>query len=183
MTDVPPTGGPAGPSIRDESPSDRPAVFELNRAAFPTDAEARLVDILRERVMPLISLVAEVDGELAGHILFTPVAMDGDAEARLMGLAPMAVDPARQRRGIGSALVREGLARCGKIGADAIVVLGHPSYYPRFGFAPASGFGIGSEYDVPDEAFMIVELVPGCLDGVSGIVRYDTAFAEVEEDN
>jgi putative acetyltransferase len=96
-----------------------------------------------------------------------------------MGLAPMAVLPARQRQGIGSALVRDGLGRCRELGYEAVVVLGHPGYYPRFGFVPASRFGIGCEYDVPAEVFMALELVPGALRGKPGTIRYHPAFAEL----
>lgn len=96
-----------------------------------------------------------------------------------MGLAPMAVMPAAQRRGIGSALIRSGLERCAQLGYSAVVVLGHPEYYPRFGFVPASRFGIGCEYEVPDEVFMALELEPGALTGMSGTIRYHPAFAEV----
>ena len=91
----------------------------------------------------------------------------------------MAVRPHLQRRGIGSALVNQGLAECDRIGAGAVFVLGHPEYYPRFGFRPASRFGIGCEYDVPDEVFMALEIVAGCLDDADGVARYDPAFGEV----
>ena len=96
-----------------------------------------------------------------------------------MGLAPMAVLPARQRGGIGSALVRAGLDACRQLGCTAVVVLGHPAYYPRFGFQPASRFALGCEYDVPDEAFMALEVEPGSLVGKAGTIRYHRAFAEV----
>ena len=95
-----------------------------------------------------------------------------------MGLGPMAVIPQYQRSGVGSALVREGLAQC-KRSILAVVVLGHPEYYPRFGFVRASRYAIRSEYDVPDDVFMIVELKRGALKGVSGLIRYDKAFASV----
>lgn len=163
--------------VREERPADRKAVYAINTGAFPTDMEARLVDVLRDKADPCVSLVAETDGEVVGHILFTPVSLAEAGTTLIMGLAPMAVRPARQRRGIGSGLVNEGLARCRELGAGAVVVLGHPGYYPRFGFSPASRFGVGSEYDVPDDAFMLIELVPGCLEGVSGVVKYDRAFA------
>lgn len=93
-----------------------------------------------------------------------------------MGLAPMAVAPDHQRKGVGSALVRSGLARCKELDFSAVVVLGHPEYYPRFGFTPAVQFGIGCEFAAPPEAFMIVELETGCLHGKSGMIRYHSAF-------
>jgi putative acetyltransferase len=96
-----------------------------------------------------------------------------------MGLGPMAVAPSRQRKGIGSALVRDGLRRCKALGYRVVVVVGHPTYYPRFGFVPAIRFGLRCEYDVPTDVFMAVELEPGALNGISGFVRYDDAFAGV----
>ena len=168
----------AGPTIREERPFDHAAIHAVNTAAFDTPAEADLVDTLRTRAVPYVSLVAELDGEIAGHILFTPVTLT-DPPGLVMGLAPLAVRPDRQRQGVGAALVREGLTRLRQLGAIAVVVLGHPDYYPRFGFEAASRFGIRSEYDVPEDAFMLIELVPGSLDGVHGTARYHPAFAAV----
>jgi putative acetyltransferase len=165
--------------VRDERPRDRAGVRALNAAAFGRVAEADLVDALRAQAHPIVSLVAEIDGEIAGHILFSPVTLDGHSELRLLGLAPLAVAPAHQRRGMGSALVRAGLERCRQLGAGAVVVLGHPWYYPRFGFAPSVHAGIRSEYEAPDEAFMLIELQPGYLRGANGTVRYHAAFREV----
>lgn len=166
------------PRIRAETGRDREAVHALNAAAFGRDEEAKLVDLLRERAQPLISVVAEEGEALVGHIMFTPVSLAGHG-ALIMGLAPMAVEPSRQRAGIGSALVRAGLERCKALGAAAAVVLGHPGFYPKFGFLPAARFGLASEYDVPPEVFMALELQPGALRGASGTVRYHAAFREV----
>jgi len=165
--------------IRAEEPEDRAAVFAVNQSAFETPTEARLVDALCEQARPVVSLVAEEDGSILGHILFTPVVLPTHPELKIMGLAPMAVAPAHQRKGIGSALVRAGLEQCGKLGFGAVVVLGHPDYYPRFGFLPAARFGIGCEYEAPLEAFMVVELQPGFLQGASGKVKYHAAFSNV----
>jgi putative acetyltransferase len=165
--------------IRTEAPGDRPAVRALHLTAFETRAEADLVDALRDRARPLISLIAEEAGEIVGHILFSPVTLEEHGGLRIMGLAPMAVLPSHQGEGVGSTLVDEGLAHCRKEGFDAVVVLGHPGYYPRFGFQPASRFGIRSEYEVPDEAFMILELRAGALTGVAGTVHYHPAFNEL----
>ena len=165
--------------IRPETAADESAIHALNVAAFPSDAEARLVDCLRASADPVISLVAESDGDVVGHILFSPVTHAERASIRSMGLAPMAVLPERQRQGIGSQLVDAGLRACREAGVEALVVLGHPQYYPRFGFVPASEFSIDSEYDVPDDTFMALELVPGALAGTPGTVRYHRAFAEL----
>ena len=166
--------------IRAEEPRDSRAIHAVEVAAFGQPAEAELVDALRRAgVAPLVSLVADDAGAIVGHALFSPVTLDRHPATRLMGLGPMAVAPARQRSGIGSALVREGSAACARAGIAGLVVLGHPEYYPRFGFVPASRFGIGSEYDAPDEAFMAMELVAGAFTGVSGTVRYHAAFGAV----
>ncbi|MEX1231038.1 MAG: N-acetyltransferase [Planctomycetaceae bacterium] len=165
--------------IRDEEPRDIADVRRINEGAFETPAEARLVDALQEQVASLISLVAIVDDAVVGHILFSPVTLEGHPQLKLAGLAPMAVLPSHQRQGIGTALVTAGLERCREAGYDAVVVLGHPGFYLRFGFVPASRFEIRSEYDVPDEVFMIAELRPHALDGVSGVIRFHTAFKDV----
>ncbi len=165
--------------IRPEEQIDRGAVYAVNVSAFETPAEADLVDALREEARPVVSLVAEEDGEIVGHIMFSPVSLSGHPDLQMMGLAPMAVVPQRQRRGVGSALVRAGLERCRELGCGAVVVLGHPGYYPRFGFSPSSRFGITSEYEVPEEVFMVLELEPGALSGVSGTVRYHAAFSRL----
>jgi putative acetyltransferase len=120
--------------------------------------------------------VAELQSQVVGPILFSPVSLDGHPELRLMGLAPMAVLPMQQRRGVGSALVDAGLAQCRQLGVDAAVVLGHRSYYPRFGFAPALPYGIHCAFNAPPEAFMLIELRPGALRGATGTVRFDPAF-------
>ncbi len=165
--------------IRPEQEADHAAVRAVNTAAFDTAAEADLVDALRTQAQPLVSLVAEEKREVVGHILFSPVTLVGHAGLKLAGLAPMAVTPAYQRKGIGSALVRAGLDYCRREGFVAVIVLGHPEYYPRFGFAPATRFGIGSEYDVPDEVFMALELQAGVLAGKTGLIKYHDAFAQL----
>lgn len=165
--------------IRAEEERDWAAVHALNASAFETPAEAGLVSALRVQAQPVISLVAEHAGSVVGHILFSPVTLSGHVGLKIMGLAPMAVAPSHQRHGIGSALVRAGLERCSALGVGAVVVLGHPEYYPRFGFSPSLGFGIGSEYEAPDEAFMVAELQPGFLRGASGIIQYHAAFKNV----
>lgn len=162
--------------IRPERESDWPAVHAVNMAAFGRPAEADLVDAVREQCCPVVSLVAEEDGEIIGHILFSPVTLSGHADAMIMGLGPLAVWPAHQRQGIGSALALAGLERCRELGAGAVVVLGHASYYPRFGFKTSTCFGIRSAFDVPEEAFMVVELLPGYLNNRSGVAHYHPVF-------
>ena len=163
--------------IRPERPADIPGIRAVNLAAFETGIEADLVDILRRQAESIVSLVADDTGAIVGHILFSPVTLLTDPELRITGLAPMAVVPARQRQGIGSALIREGLARCQQLGFCATIVLGHAEYYPRFGFTPASRLGLACEYDVPDGVFMALELHQGALKGKSGTIRYHSAFA------
>lgn len=166
--------------VRAEVAGDVSAVAAVNRAAFGQPDEAELVDRLRAMAQPRVSLVA-VDGDtVIGHIFFSPVTIEqAPRESLWMGLAPMAVQPDHQRLGIGSGLVREGLGACRVLGADGVVVLGHPHYYPRFGFAPAGRFGLRSEYEVPDDTFMALALVSGALTRVAGLVRYAPAFADL----
>ncbi len=165
--------------IRDEQQTDITRVHELNSLAFEAETEANLVDVLRETAQPVISLVATEDDTVVGHIMFTPVELSDRSSLAIMGLAPMAVTPDRQRCGIGSALANEGLNRCAKIAAGAVVVLGHSAYYPRFGFVPASTMSIACEYDVPDEAFMVMILDKETMAGVSGVATYRKEFDEV----
>jgi len=165
---------------RQEKPEDRDAVHAIHRAAFGSPAEAQLVDVLREVARPNLSLVAEDSAHrVAGHILFTPVTLAGESDPLLMGLAPMAVHPDDQRSGVGSALVCAGLNGCRDLGAVGCVVLGHPEYYRRFGFVPSRRFGIDSEYAVPEEVFMAMELVSGALEERSGRVQYHSAFGGI----
>jgi putative acetyltransferase len=165
--------------IRPETPADVDAIRAVNRAAFGTLVEADLVDALRLEASPIISLVADDGGVVIGHVMFSPVSVDASASdaSTLMGLAPVAVLPERQRGGIGGALIREGLAACHLRGVAAVVLVGMPEYYPRFGFVPASRFGLTCEYDVPDDVFMALELEAGALAGRRGLVRYHPAFA------
>ena len=165
--------------IRPERKDDIKKIWRVNAAAFNTDAEAHLVDSLRKSGMPLISLVAEANEKLIGHILFSPVSLSGSKiDIKIAGLAPMSVLPDHQKQGIGASLVRAGLKCCLSDGYKAVVVLGHPDYYPKFGFAPSSRFGIKSEYDVPDEVFMVKELEHGALSEYKGIVKYHPLFTQ-----
>jgi putative acetyltransferase len=163
--------------IRAELPDDEMAVRETNEQAFGTPAEATLVDRLRGSP-DSISLVAALADRVVGHILFTPISIEPAAGVRVAGLAPMAVRPENQRTGIGSLLVRAGLRQCRQRGYAAVVVVGHPEFYPRFGFMRASTKGLTCEFPVRDEVFMALELSAGALAEVSGLVRYRPEFSE-----
>ncbi len=166
--------------IRPEKPEDVPAISTLNEAAFPTSAEADLVDSLRDQDAHVLSLVAVDGDQVVGHILFSPVVIETESgPIDALGLAPMSVLPDRQRGGIGSRLVTAGLTQCTALDYPAVVVLGHPDYYPRFGFIQADRQGITCEFPSPPESFMIKELRPGALDGRSGIAKYHAAFRDL----
>ena len=169
---------PTWMKIRPEISSDKHQVYAINLAAFPTPAEAELVGRLQRNAAPLVSLVAEQQGSLLGHILFSPVILDTAPSLRLMGLAPMAVIPGMQRQGIGSALVEAGLKHCEKLGIGAVAVLGHPGFYPKFGFVSSSYYSIKSEYDVAAEVFMLRQLLAGTLKNTSGTIRYHVEFGK-----
>ena len=166
--------------IRAEQIRDIDIIREINDLAFKSDAEGKLIDRLRGENIDLISLVAEENDKVLGHILFSPASiLDKGKSIEIMGLAPMAVLPTHQRKGIGSALIKEGLNRCIKIGYGAIIVLGHPEYYPKFGFVPSTKYNISCEYNVPEEVFMILELRKDFLKGISGIAKYHPVFNEM----
>lgn len=162
--------------IRAESSLDYPAVTQIHRAAFPTQAEADLVQRLREKASPCISLAAEHDAVLVGHIFFSPAMLVANTTPRLMGLAPVAVLPKWQGQGVGSALIEAGIQKCRELAADAVVVLGAPAYYSRFGFKSSQMFDLHCQYDVPPGAFMVLELNPGSLSAHTGLIRYHPEF-------
>jgi putative acetyltransferase len=168
------------PIIREENPQDASAVRELNRLAFGGDDEALLVDALRAAGAVTLSLVACVEGAIVGHILFSPVVIDTDHDRTpAVGLGPMCVLATHQRQGIGSALVRAGLAELRARRHGVVVVVGHSAYYPRFGFERGSRHGLAWEVPCPDEAFMVHELEPGALKRLRGVVRYRPEFGAV----
>ena len=165
-------------SIRRERPVNMAAIRAVNEAAFGQTTEADIVDALRNACPDLLSLVAESAGEIIGHILFSPVTVeDGSQYRHGMGLAPMAVMPDRQRQNIRSKLVEAGLEILRERGCPFVVVLGHPEFYPRFGFVPASRYGLRCQWEgVSDAAFMVLVLDELSMAGVSGIARYREEF-------
>jgi putative acetyltransferase len=167
-------------TIRAEAAEDEAAIRRVNEAAFGRKGEADLVEALRAAGQATLSLVAEADGAIVGHILFSPVEVrqTGREAWRAVALGPMAVLPGLQGQGIGSALVHAGLARCQAKGDVIVFVLGHPGFYGRLGFEPASHGGINSEYGGGD-AFMVAALARGALAGRRGTVYYLPAFHEV----
>ena len=166
-------------TIREEQPRDIKKIRDLNKRAFGQTQEADLVDKLRQNCDDLLSLVALMQNQVVGHILFTPVIVESeDNIVKGMALAPMAVLPEYQRQGIGSELVRAGIEKLKKRQCPFIIVLGHAEYYPRFGFEPASRYGVRSEWEVPDEAFMILVIGEFEMQGVVALARYRPEFAE-----
>ena len=165
--------------IRPEKPEDVPLIYSVHEKTFKRDAEAKLADKLRQACDDHLSLVAEVNGTIAGHIMFTPVQIINGKKVQGMGLAPMAVLSSRQRCGIGTLLVKSGLQVLQDQGCPFVIVLGHPDYYPRFGFQPASRFNVKSQWEgVPDEAFMILVLDEKACQNLSGIAMFRHEFDE-----
>jgi putative acetyltransferase len=166
--------------IRFETDDDIAAIQTVNRLAFGREGEGLLVDALRARGAVICSLVAEEGGAVVGHVLFSPAVLDDEGRhTAVAGLGPVAVRPDFQRRGIGDALIRAGLAICRERGYSLAVVLGHPDYYPRFGFRPSRPLGIRWEHNAPEAAFMVMELRAGALAGARGIVHYQPEFDDV----
>ena len=166
-------------TIRPEFPEDQVSIHYVNQNAFGRNQEADLVDKLRKRGLLTVSLVAVLDNTIIGHIAFSPVEIASDKSSfGALTLAPVAVLPAHQNKGIGSQLVIAGLDKCRRLGHEIIVLAGHPNYYPRFGFVGAYAKGIECEFGVPDEAWMIAELKQGALAGRQGKVRFQPEFRE-----
>lgn len=171
--------------IRPETPDDHREIEELVKAAFTsrdrTDPdEHHLVNKLRktDAFIPELSLVAVMDGSILGHIMLSKIAIEEEGRSTgSLALAPVSVAPAWQLKGIGGKLIRASLEKAQGLGYQSVVVLGHDKYYPKFGFKPASGWGIRAPFDVPDEAFMAIELVDDALDDVRGTVQYSEPFS------
>jgi len=164
-------------TIRPETDHDRDAIFRVHSLAFGRVDEARLVDALRSGSFVRLSLVAETAGQIVGHILFSGLTIEGrEGLLSALALAPLAVVPEFQRQGIGSELVRRGLDLCREQGHRIVIVVGHPGFYPRFGFSRALTRGLCSPY--AGESFMALELVEGALRGLTGAVHYPPPFAD-----
>jgi putative acetyltransferase len=162
--------------VREEQAGDVAAIRELNRLAFGQDQEGNIVDALRVNGAVTVSLVATLDGRVVGHILYSPVMLH---EIEGAGLAPMAVLPEHQRQGIGSKLVEAGNQKLKQSGCPFIVVVGHPQFYPRFGFKAAGAHGITCEWELPDDVFMVLVLDDAKMAGVSGLAKYRPEFSSV----
>jgi putative acetyltransferase len=161
--------------IREERPGDLPAIRDLNVRAFGQDQEGRIVDALRSNGAALLSLVAVQGDRVLGHIMFSPATIGGNVTGAALG--PMAVLPEYQRRGIGTRLIEEGTRKLKDIGCPFVIVVGHPNYYPRFGFTPASAHGVTCEWDLPDDVFMLLVLDEAKMRGVTGLTRYRHEFS------
>jgi putative acetyltransferase len=165
--------------IRREQPRDIAAIRFVDEQAFGGSVEADAIDALRDRNAATLSLVAVIEDRVVGHLFFSPVTIEApDRSWPGLGLAPLAVLPEYQRQGIGTALMHAGLEECRRLGHARVIVLGHPDYYPRFGFERASRCGVRFEFEAPDEACMILALQPGALDGVSGVAKYQPEWNE-----
>jgi putative acetyltransferase len=162
--------------IREERPDDIAAIRYVHTHAFGQTQEADIVDALRANSAVLLALVAVVDGRVVGHILYSPASVD-----RLTGaaLGPVSILPEYQRRGLGSALIESGNRKIQQAGHPFIIVIGHADYYPRFGFRRASTRGISCEWDVPDNAFMVLDLDESRMRNASGVARYRQEFSTV----
>jgi putative acetyltransferase len=171
-------------TIRKEETRDIMAIRNLNEVAFDGPAEARVVDKLRRICDACLSLVAVDGDEIVGHIMFSPAIVEsGDGDIKGMGLAPIAVLPNHQRKGVGTALIEHGLALLREKGCPFIIVLGHADYYRRFGFVPALRYNLESQWEgVPDEAFMILVFDQKALEGVYGVAKYREEFNEAMEE-
>jgi len=166
---------------RSERPNDYEGISKINDLAFGRPNEGKLIEALRsnEEFIPELSLVADRDGMLLGHILFYPIHIDGGGKKHpCLSLAPLAVLPEYQSKGIGGELTKIGLIKSREAGYDTILVIGHPSYYPKFGFVTASGKDIQCPFPAPDEAFMLIELREGALDGKSGMGVFPNEYSE-----
>lgn len=167
--------------IRTETEQDVSIITGIHDLAFEGESEGILVEKLRRKTefVPELSIVAEVDGKVVGHILYYPIAIDSKEETyQSLALGPMGVLPDYQNAGVGIRLVKEGLGKAESLGYKSVIVLGHAGYYPRFGFRPASTWRIKPPFDAPDEAFMAIELVEGEPMNKQGVVKYPLEYLD-----
>lgn len=168
----------SGVEIRPEQDAERTPIRAVHQSAFGRDDECRLVDVLRDAGVVIASIVAVEDDRVVGHALFSQVWIDSECgSSSIASLAPIAVLPGHQHRGIGGALMRRGIAVCRDAGYGALIVVGHPAYYPQFGFAADAVAHLESPY--AGGAFMGLDLRPGFLASMRGTVRYPAAFADL----
>ena len=163
--------------IREERPADVAAVREVNRRAFEQERESNIVDALRANGGALLSLVATIDDQVVGHVMYSRVSVGDMVNGAALG--PMAVLPEHQRQGIGTRLIDTANQKIKDAGYPFIIVVGHAEYYPRFGFRPAGKYGIKCEWDVPEEVFMVLMLDAAKMQGVAGLAKYRDEFSTI----
>jgi len=163
--------------IREERPADVAAVREVNRRAFEQERESNIVDALRANGGALLSLVATIDDQVVGHVMYSRVSVGDMVNGAALG--PMAVLPEHQRQEIGTRLIDTGNQKIKDAGYPFIIVVGHAEYYPRFGFRPAGKYGIKCEWDVPEEVFMVLMLDAAKMQGVAGLAKYRDEFSTI----
>ncbi len=172
--------------VRGEKLTDREIIYEINKLAFGGELESKLIDILRKGKSYVrgLSLVAVKEEKILGHAIFTRAfIVNRGRRFKCLVLGPMAVRPENQKQGVGKKLLEEGFERAKELGFTAIAVLGHETYYPKFGFFPASQKNIRTSFKVPDENFMVIELVPNALKGISGMVEYPKEFLKMSAED
>ncbi|MFX1521000.1 MAG: GNAT family N-acetyltransferase [Promethearchaeota archaeon] len=166
--------------IRQEVKEDYKRVYEINKMAFGQENESKLIEKIRRgpNFVPELSLVAEKDNEIVGHILFSKMKIVGESEYETLMLAPLAVIPKLQKQGIGGKLIKKGIEKAIELGFDSIIVVGHKDYYPKFGFQKASKWGVQCPFEVPEGAFMAIELTEKALENKAGVVQFPEEFME-----
>ncbi len=166
--------------IRQEVKEDYKRVYEINEMAFGQENESKLIEKIRRgpNFVPELSLVAEKDNEIVGHILFSKIKIVGESEFETLMLAPIAVIPELQKQGVGGKLIKKGIEKAKELEFDSIIVVGHKDYYPKFGFQKASQWGVQCPFEVPDGAFMAIELTEKALENKAGVVLFPQEFME-----
>jgi predicted N-acetyltransferase YhbS len=164
--------------IRQEKNEDFKSIYEINYQAFKQKNESELIERIRssKNFVPELSLIAEKNGKIVGHILLSKIKINGEKEYESLILAPLAVLPELQKQGIGEKLITEGLRKAKELGFSSVIVVGHKDYYPKYGFEKASKWNIKCSFKFPDEAFMAIELNIGALTEKSGIVEFPKEF-------